>query len=105
MNWPGDFTFINGTLVAVHALEACEGRGIPCCIHDPSDHHMLTWPMHWRGDTKVMERLCPHGIGHPDPDHMAYVTSLEASVDDDDSGDMSWQGIHGCDGCCTNEEP
>ena len=52
---------------------------------------MRDWPQVWRDDTGVMERTCPHGIGHPDPDHMAYVLSVNPeSVD----------GIHGCDGCC-----
>lgn len=63
-------------VLRVHPRSQCEGRGIPCCIHDPSGHHMRTWPMNWRGDTGVMERICPHGCGHPDPDHMAYVRSL-----------------------------
>lgn len=79
-------------LRGVHPREQCEGRGIPCCIHEPSDHHMRTWPMNWRSDTGVMERTCPHGVGHPDPDHMAYVRSLNAGLE--------WQGVHGCDLCC-----
>jgi hypothetical protein len=36
------------------------------------------------------ERICPHGIGHPDPDDMAYWKSI---------GEES-MGVHGCDGCC-----
>lgn len=98
----GDLTFIGTTLTRVHGREECEGREIPCCIHRPSAHHMAAWPMNWRSDTRVMERICPHGTGHPDPDHMAYVTSLESwhSTGGEDSGDMSWQGVHGCDGCC-----
>ena len=53
-----------------------------CCMHNPSEHHMRDWPQHWRSDSGKMERLCPHGTGHPDPD---------------DSND---NGMHGCDGCC-----
>jgi hypothetical protein len=88
-----DLTFTGtGQLISVHPSSACEGRGLACCIHAPSAHHMTTWPMHWRADTLVMERTCPHGIGHPDPDHMAYVRSLDE--------DLAWQGVHGCDGCC-----
>lgn len=74
----------------VHPKSQCEGRDLPCCIHSPSEHRMRSWPMNWRGDTGVMERICPHGVGHPDPDHMAYTTSRG----------LGWQGIHGCDGCC-----
>jgi hypothetical protein len=77
-------------LMQTHGRDKCDGRA--CCIHDPSDHHMRTWPLNWRSDTGVMERICPHGVGHPDPDHMAYVRSLGAGLE--------WQGVHGCDGCC-----
>jgi hypothetical protein len=87
-----DLTFTGATLLQVHPRSACRGRGLACCIHAPSSHHMATWPMRWRDDTRVMERTCPHGIGHPDPDHMAYVCSLDE--------DLAWQGVHGCDGCC-----
>jgi hypothetical protein len=97
--------------VLVHARHKCAGRGIPCCIHDPSGHHMVTWPMNWRADTYVMERICPHGIGHPDPDHMAYVRSLtpehERSRNEDDGcpyPHLEWQGTHGCDLCCRAPE-
>jgi hypothetical protein len=91
-------------VLLTHPKEKCEGRGIPCCIHNPSDHHMRTWEMNWRGDTGVMERICPHGVGHPDPDHMAYVTSLTPEHVcmgvNCPHPHLDWQGIHGCDGCC-----
>lgn len=100
----------------VHPPARCEGQGCP--IHHPSEHHMADWPLHWRADTFVMERTCPHGIGHPDPDHLAYVKRVEAKH----KLDCAWhwngpcscgaatskaslqsantQAIHGCDGCC-----
>ena len=92
-------------ILRTHPGEKCEGRGIPCCIHFPSDHHMRDWEMNWRADTGVMERLCPHGIGHPDPDHMAYVRSLTPEHDCPGRGQcpyphLEWQGTHGCDLCC-----
>lgn len=37
-----------------------------------------------------MERTCPHGVGHPDPDDAAY----RASQGDTDC-------THGCDWCCS----
>lgn len=74
----------------VHKLEACEGQ--PCVVHNPSDHRMREWELHWRGDRGIMERLCPtHGTGHPDPDDMAY--RRRAGLDDA-------AGVHGCCGCC-----
>lgn len=112
---------IGVTELQVHPESQCKGRGIPCCIHSPSDHHMASWPQNWRGDTQVMERLCEHGTGHPDPDHMAYVRSLTPQHDcidvlldihpeyrKDIRGaqprcrfpHLEWQGVHGCDGCC-----
>lgn len=76
------------TIVNVHLPEKCVGR--PCVMHDPSDHHMIEWPLLWRADKGTFERTCTHGIGHPDPDDDAYQISL---------GDR-WIGIHTCDGCC-----
>lgn len=83
-----DATSIPG--LVVHHPSKCEGRH--CCIHNPSDHHMKDWPLHWRQDRGIMERTCPHGIGHPDPDDAAH----RASKGDTDS-------VHGCDGCCDPE--
>lgn len=77
----------------VHDPELCEGR--PCSIHNPSDHHMKTWPLNWRGDRRLMERICPHGVGHPDPDHIAFARSVPFT-----QGRYDPNGTHGCDGCC-----
>lgn len=71
-----------------HDPKLCGGRG--CSIHHPSDHRMKDWPMVWRPSRGLFERTCPHGIGHPDPDDVAYY----ASKGDD------YASIHGCDGCC-----
>lgn len=73
-----------GWLLGVHSPDQCAGQR--CTIHNRSDHHMRSWPQHWRGDRGIMERTCPHGVGHPDPD----------SPWEPDS--HMW--IHGCDGCC-----
>lgn len=68
-------------VLLVHPKTQCAGQH--CCIHNPSDHHMKDWPQNWREDRGIMERICPHGIGHPDPD------------------DPTTDKVHGCDGCCT----
>ena len=57
-----------------------------CTLHNMTDHHMRAFPQHWRSDRGIMERTCPHGVGHPDPDSPWKQGSDE------------W--IHGCDGCC-----
>lgn len=75
------------TLLNVHEPAKCAGE--VCCIHNPTDHHMRTWRQNWRGDKGMVERLCPHGIGHPDPDDLLVRTTR-------------WAGVHGCDGCCLN---
>jgi hypothetical protein len=70
----------------------------PCPFHAPSDHHMTTWPIEWRADRMMVERICEHGIGHPDPDTLAYNRKLEKDIGDYIGA--ATDGIHGCDGCC-----
>lgn len=77
----------------VHNRKLCEGRN--CSVHNPSDHHMKDWPLNWRGDRRIMERICPHGVGHPDPDDAEFRSSRD--------GEEADTGVHGCDGCCYEE--
>lgn len=78
------------TLKNVHDPSACAGE--PCIIHNPTDHHMRDWPVHVRFDkANLVERICEHGVGHPDPDDLTYQEKMG----------RAWQGIHGCDGCCS----
>lgn len=81
----------DGFHIKVHPRGACK---LPdqCVVHNPSDHHMRDWVLNWRQDTAVMERLCEHGVGHPDPDDMAFQKSVG----------QGWKGTHGCDGCCVD---
>jgi hypothetical protein len=79
----------DGRVLTTHPPEACAGQ--PCCIHNPSKHPLDTAPLYWRSDVWLMERTCPHGIGHPDPDSVAYLERI--------TGDDGW-AVHGCDGCC-----
>lgn len=74
--------------IYTHPQSQCEGR--PCCIHNPSDHHMRKWGQNWRADKAIMERICHHGVGHPDPDDAEWRRSTGRR-------DLS---THGCDGCC-----
>jgi len=70
--------------LALHSTKQCQGQ--PCTVHNRSDHHMRSWPQNWRPDRMMIERICPHGIGHPDPDEL-----VAAPYDNT---------VHGCDGCC-----
>jgi hypothetical protein len=81
-------TLVGGQTVSAHDSATCAGK--VCCVHNPSVHHMSGWRQNWRGDTGVMERICPHGTGHPDPDDVALRLQLYGEADT----------IHGCDGCC-----
>ena len=86
------YTTGTGQHVLVHDEKDCEGHN--CCIHNPSDHHMKNWPTHWRDDRGLMERICPHGIGHPDPDDIDFKKrNFGEKV-------ASTESVHGCDGCC-----
>lgn len=81
------WTDCTGTKFWVHRwkLECREG----CAIHAPSQHVMSHLPQLMREST-LIERVCPHGTGHPDPDSMRYFNSVG----------MDALGVHGCDGCC-----
>jgi hypothetical protein len=72
-------TLVGGQRINAHRVDACTP---PCPIHAPSSHHMATWPQNWRDDRGIIERICEHGVGHPDPD------------------DRNEDTVHGCDGCC-----
>lgn len=75
------------TLNNTHESDQC-WRG-PCTIHNRSDHPMRSFPQHWRSDRGLMERICEHNVGHPDPD-----------IPHDKS---SYEWVHACDGCCRYE--
>lgn len=82
----------------LHSRAKCSGRRSPCVIHSPSDHHMKDWMMCFRFDIEVplVERICQHGVGHPDPDSLRYFL---------ERGDYEHLSVHGCDGCCAAPEP
>lgn len=110
----------DGRPLLVHLPDRCAGRA--CCIHNPSEHPLSTAPLNWRSDRYLMERVCEHGVGHPDPDNLTFKRSLAAEkrAAAELAGDMFGMtvsmmfgmtvsmvvdpgvvdGIHGCDGCC-----
>lgn len=79
--WTSD----TGQELCVHSRGDCEGQSCP--IHAPSAHPMVSFPRHMRLDRGIMERICPHAIGHPDPDDLNIRNGNDP-------------GVHGCDGCC-----
>lgn len=85
-----------GFLLKTHAENVCGPTRYPCCIHNPSDHALRDAPMIWRADRGLMERRCVHGVGHPDPDDLAFKRRTLGE-------DEAWgHGIHGCcaQRCC-----
>lgn len=69
---------------------------ISCVIHNPTLHHMQDWPTNWRDDIFLMERMCEHNVGHPDPDDIAYKDRKYGTAA------AHAASVHGCDGCCRN---
>lgn len=73
-----------------HKKQDCTGEW--CTIHNRSNHSMRSFTQIFRYDRMLMERICPHGVGHPDPDDIK-LTGPDAKV----------EAIHGCDGCCNEK--
>jgi hypothetical protein len=85
----------------VHAPEVCAGS--TCVIHNPSEHSMREFPVYFRLDRDALaERMCPHGVGHPDPDSLDYLASRMSLDTAAFEEERRWLGIHGCCGfgCC-----
>lgn len=73
----------------IHDETTCVGV---CCMHRPSDHVAVTWPLVWLGPKEGVARVCPHDHCHPDPDDKARQI-----------GAGTWTEWHRCDGCCPAE--
>lgn len=71
-----------------HTKDQCDGE--PCPFHGPSLHPMIEEPMLLR-ESGLIERTCRHGVGHPDPDSVAWFKRRLG---------RTHMGVHGCDGCC-----
>lgn len=83
-----EYTTGTGQQINVHSKNDCRAKY--CVIHNPSSHKMREFKTHWREDRCLMERICPHGVGHPDPDHLDFLPLSQRQT----------ESIHGCDGCC-----
>lgn len=95
--WKQDKVILdNGQQWWIHKGDTCKGY---CPFHNPSDHPLKDATIAIRGHNPFsmkpagfVERICEHGIGHSDPDSVAYYDFMG----------ISGTGIHGCDGCCSN---
>lgn len=80
-------------LRTTHSPERCAGQKA-CPLHKRTNHSMRAFPQHFRWDRGLMERICPHGIGHPDPDQWDFFVAVYGEER------AHAEFIHGCDGCC-----
>ena len=87
------FTDSFGTLLVNIHPQSDDCLKYGCVVHNPSDHVMKDWPLYWRGDRYLFERICKHGTGHPCPDHISFLRRV--------AGDKyaETESIHGCCGC------
>jgi len=79
------YTDIDGKSFVLHAADSCIGT---CPFHKPTEHSMSDWPSTFNWDMMRLDRVCEHGLHHPDPDTPQELCSVE----------------HECDGCCEVRE-
>jgi hypothetical protein len=88
----------DGRILKTHGEDECSGT--PCVLHSPSDHPLKNAPLNWRSERAMMERICEHGIAHPDPDDRAH---WERRLGGDPASRefIEARAQHTCDGCCS----
>lgn len=86
------FGMENGDVLSTHDPEKCRGQW--CCVHNPSHHAMREFRLEWKASRRLMERICSHDVGHPDPDDIAFRRKI---IGDNYANMMA---VHTCDGCC-----
>lgn len=95
--WDGGRGYCTGTgqwLDNVH-MPSDDCRVYGCVIHHTRVHPMRGFRTHWRGDRGIMERMCPHMVGHPDPQDLNFIRRTRGA----DAASM--ESIHGCcEGLC-----
>lgn len=70
----------SGQLLRTHAATAdCAQRF--CTIHNPSAHPLHQAPRLWDPNISIVLRICPDGIGHPDPDDLRVRDSVDPMIE------------------------
>lgn len=77
-------------VLGVHSADHC--APMPCPVHRPSNHHMREWPKDFKREWRIVTRICPHGVQHPDPDDLDWLARMRRPAD--------LPMAHECDGCC-----
>lgn len=81
-------TLESGQVLQTHERTQCIGTW--CAVHQPMPGPWADWPRSWRTDRAIMERTCPHGVGHP------VAEMYEHSVAQGRAYDL----VHGCCADC-----
>jgi hypothetical protein len=89
-----EFVIGDQRITDTHLPSLCAGE--KCIFHNPTKHKMRNWPIVLRS-SGLIERQCKHGVGHPDPDSVAWKERWAA---EHQPGSVGTWDIHGCDGCC-----
>jgi hypothetical protein len=84
-------------VMVTHGPDKCQNQNEFCTIHNRSNHSMRGFPQLYRRDRNLMERICSHGIGHPDPDDPKIINGWTT---DKEGVPKNYELVHGCDGCC-----
>lgn len=95
----------DGRILNTHGSDECSGPH--CCIHNPSSHPLKDAPLSWRSDRALMERICKHGVAHPDPDDAAHWERQVGGENADEAARrvLKFRQEHPCDGCCVGFDP
>ena len=81
----------DGRILLHHDIQDCEP---PCVFHSPIRDVKYDWPLIWRADRQLVERVCPCGIGHPATEQVERVRQQKGD------GAASSMSVHGCCGAC-----
>lgn len=87
------YTDSTGAEIRTHHEDKCSGQY--CSIHNPSKHLLWEAPTVWDNENKMMNRVCTHGVSHPDYDDVTYNVGI---LGKDEASHVE----HECDGCCGN---
>jgi hypothetical protein len=79
----------------IHDPAHCKGER--CIWHNPTPQHSMSHLPFILRDSGLVERACPCGVGHPDPDSVDFMLRT--------TGEEHW-GVHGCcrESCCQRKK-
>lgn len=76
----------------VHDKDFCAGQ--ICVMHNPINGDFRRLLLVWENNVKRYERVCEHGVTHPDPSQFAFWRATG----------QEQLGTHPCDRCCLDWE-